>query len=72
MFCSQKLIHGAFTSRKRITKEYEQLAIMYGDIDVESKQHFTQSSVSSFLNTALHVEETQSSQELSENDWQLL
>ncbi|XP_047963261.1 uncharacterized protein LOC125207805 [Salvia hispanica] len=68
----KKLIHGAFNSRKRIAKEYEQLAIMYGDIDVESKQHFTQSSVSSFLNTALHAEGTQSSQEMSENDWQLL
>ncbi|XP_042021690.1 uncharacterized protein LOC121769078 [Salvia splendens] len=68
----KKLIHGAFTSRKRIAKEYEQLEIMYGDIDVESKQLFTQSSVSSFLNTPLHAEETQSSQEMSENDWQLL
>ncbi|KAL1537934.1 hypothetical protein AAHA92_26733 [Salvia divinorum] len=68
----KKLIHGAFTSRKRRTKEYEQLTIMYGDIDLESKQHFSQSSVSSFPNTAIHAEGTQSSQEMSENDWQLL
>ncbi|KAH6785284.1 hypothetical protein C2S51_037739 [Perilla frutescens var. frutescens] len=69
----KNLIQGAFTSRKRLSKEYEHLAIMYGDIDVESNHHFKPSSPSSFPNTALQdVAGTQSSREMSENEWELL
>ncbi|XP_057766439.1 uncharacterized protein LOC130986909 isoform X2 [Salvia miltiorrhiza] len=68
----KKLIQGAFTSQKRLTKEYEHLAIMYGNIDVESNQHYKPSSLFSSPYTALHAERTQSSREMSENEWELL
>ncbi|KAL7189676.1 hypothetical protein ACSBR1_039340 [Camellia fascicularis] len=32
----KKILQDAFASKKRLRKEYEQLAILYGDIDVES------------------------------------
>ncbi|KAK4398325.1 hypothetical protein Sango_1308000 [Sesamum angolense] len=41
----------AFTSRKRLSKEYEHLAIMFGDIDIESSQHFAPRSLPSSPHT---------------------
>ncbi|KAL7249661.1 hypothetical protein ACSBR1_011781 [Camellia fascicularis] len=32
----KKILQDAFASKKRLRKEYEQLAILYGDIDIES------------------------------------
>lgn len=69
----KNIIQGAFTSHKRLSKEYEHLAIMYGDIDVESNHQVKPSSRSSFPNSTLHdAVGTQSYQETSENEWELL
>ncbi|KAL8512212.1 hypothetical protein ACS0TY_018609 [Phlomoides rotata] len=66
----KKLIHDAFTSQKRISKEYEHLAILYGDIDKESNQLFEPSSVPSVLNN--HAGKTQSSENMSITEWHLV
>ena len=34
----QKQIQDAFTSKKRLVKEYEQLAIWFGDVGLDSSQ----------------------------------
>ncbi|KAK6157334.1 hypothetical protein DH2020_011582 [Rehmannia glutinosa] len=62
----------ALTSRKRLSKEYEHLAILYGDIDFESRQHFESSSVPSSPNTSVHAVRTPSFQEMSESEWELV
>ncbi|KAL7087563.1 hypothetical protein ACP275_13G075000 [Erythranthe tilingii] len=55
----KNVIQGAFTSRKRLTKEYEHLAVLHGEIDLESSQNFEASSI-----TVHSVK--------SESDWELL
>lgn len=72
LFLSQKLIKDAFTSRKRLSKEYEHLAILYGDIDIESSQHFRPSSVPSSPNSFILDMGLHSSQEMCDADWELL
>ena len=37
----QKQLQDAFTSKKRLVKEYEQLAIWFGDVGLESSQEAT-------------------------------
>lgn len=41
------MIKDAYTKTKRITKEYELLGILYGDIDKEPDQHGKHSSLPS-------------------------
>ncbi|XP_047174053.1 uncharacterized protein LOC124841768 isoform X1 [Vigna umbellata] len=38
----KKRIQDAFASKKRLSKEYEQLAIWYGDCDIEPRQDFSE------------------------------
>ncbi|KAL0443590.1 UNVERIFIED_CONTAM: hypothetical protein Slati_2081700 [Sesamum latifolium] len=68
----KNLIQDAFTSRKRLSKEYEHLAIMFGDIDMESSQHFEPRSLPSSPNTYADAVRTQLSQETDETEWELL
>ncbi|KAK4439131.1 hypothetical protein Salat_0248000 [Sesamum alatum] len=68
----KKLIQDAFTSRKRLSKEYEHLSILYGDIDMESSQHFEPRSLPSFPHTYADAVRTASSQEAYETEWELL
>ncbi|KAG8386399.1 hypothetical protein BUALT_Bualt03G0144800 [Buddleja alternifolia] len=67
----KKLIQEAFASRKRLSKEYEHLAILYGDIDTESRQHFEPNSLPSSP-TSIHAARTRSFQETCETEWELL
>ncbi|KAL0362632.1 UNVERIFIED_CONTAM: hypothetical protein Scaly_1218400 [Sesamum calycinum] len=62
----------AFTSRKRLSKEYEHLAIMFGDIDIESSQHFAPRSLPLSPHTYADAVRTRSSQETYETEWELL
>ncbi|KAL9145803.1 hypothetical protein ABFS82_13G067900 [Erythranthe guttata] len=55
----KNVIQGAFTSQKRLTKEYEHLAVLHGEIDLESSQNFEASSIT------IHSVK-------SESDWELL
>ncbi|KAI3804842.1 hypothetical protein L1987_26685 [Smallanthus sonchifolius] len=55
----KKMIQDAFMSRKRLTKEYKQLAIWYGDIDKELCQPTGDSS-------------KQPAQDLPDSEWELL
>ncbi|KAK7405314.1 hypothetical protein VNO78_06532 [Psophocarpus tetragonolobus] len=67
----KKRIRDAFASKKRLSKEYEQLAIWYGDTDIELRQGFSQTFLpfNSRTNTdpknaqVLHASET---------EWELL
>ncbi|PIN20871.1 hypothetical protein CDL12_06427 [Handroanthus impetiginosus] len=68
----KKLIQDAFTSRKRLSKEYEHLAILYGDIDMESSQNFEPCSVPFSSNSSIHAVRILSSQETCETEWELL
>ncbi|KAL3849270.1 hypothetical protein ACJIZ3_011152 [Penstemon smallii] len=63
------LIHDAFASRKRLSKEYKHLAILYGDIDMESRQQFEPSSLCSSTSTSVNAPRTD---EMSESEWELL
>ncbi|KAL0399457.1 UNVERIFIED_CONTAM: hypothetical protein Sradi_2289000 [Sesamum radiatum] len=62
----------AFTSRKRLSKEYEHLGIMFGDIDMESSRHFVTRSLPSSPHTYVDAVRSQSSQETDETEWELL
>ncbi|KAL0353821.1 UNVERIFIED_CONTAM: hypothetical protein Sangu_0963400 [Sesamum angustifolium] len=68
----KNLIQDAFTSRKRLSKEYEHLAIMFGDIDIESSQHFAPRSLPSSPHTYADAVRMRSSQETYETEWELL
>ncbi|KAL2476408.1 Uncharacterized protein Adt_37144 [Abeliophyllum distichum] len=67
----KNLIKDAFGSHKRLTKEYEHLAILYGDIDQELWQHFEPSSLPS-TPTASSLFPRSPSHETSKSDWELL
>ncbi|XP_011082750.1 uncharacterized protein LOC105165435 isoform X2 [Sesamum indicum] len=68
----KNLIQDAFTSRKRLSKEYEHLAFMFGDIDMESSQDFEPRSLPTFPHTYADAVRTQLSQEMYETEWELL
>lgn len=53
------MIQDAFMSRKRLTKEYKQLAIWYGDIDKE-------------LCKSKNLSRKQPVQDLPDSEWELL
>ncbi|XP_022877437.1 uncharacterized protein LOC111395603 isoform X4 [Olea europaea var. sylvestris] len=67
----KKLIKNAFGSHKRLIKEYEHLAILYGDVDKELWQHSGSSSLPS-TPTAYSLLPRSPSQETPEPDWELL
>lgn len=58
--CIQKRIQDAFTSKKRLTKEYEQLAIWFGDTDINSSQE----TLSNMKNLQTH--------DACDSEWELL
>ncbi|XP_057464814.1 uncharacterized protein LOC130754601 isoform X1 [Actinidia eriantha] len=65
----KKILQDAFSSKKKIRKEYEQLAILYGDIDIESSHQPGES----FLRPSLSLDSKKSSSEdLCDDDWELL
>ncbi|KAL3635358.1 hypothetical protein CASFOL_019905 [Castilleja foliolosa] len=69
----KKLIQDTLTSQKRLSKEYEHLAIFYGDIEFETSQHFdSKSAPSSSSNSSVHAVRTESLHETSENEWELV
>ncbi|KAL6535946.1 hypothetical protein OROHE_012790 [Orobanche hederae] len=68
----KKLIQDTLTSQKRLSKEYEHLAILYGDIDLELSQHFEPNPVPSPTETSIHAARTQSLHEISETEWELV
>ncbi|XP_057475004.1 uncharacterized protein LOC130763074 isoform X4 [Actinidia eriantha] len=65
----KKIIKDAFASKKRIRKEYEQLAILYGDIDMESSHQPGKSLLLPSLSLDL---KKSSSEDLCDADWELL
>ncbi|ONI12536.1 hypothetical protein PRUPE_4G170200 [Prunus persica] len=56
----KKRIQDAFTSKKRLTKEYEQLAIWFGDTDINSSQE----TLSNMTNLQTH--------DACDSEWELL
>ncbi|KAL6975468.1 hypothetical protein U1Q18_024263 [Sarracenia purpurea var. burkii] len=63
----KKILQDAFASKKRIRKEYEQLAILYGDIDIESSQQAGQKLLLPSLDS-----KKSPSQDLCDLEWELL
>ncbi|KAK7313121.1 hypothetical protein VNO77_37549 [Canavalia gladiata] len=67
----KKRIQDAFTSKKRLAKEYEQLAIWYGDTDIEPSQGFSQTLLPFSSKTYVNSKNLQL-QHASEPEWELL
>ncbi|XP_028763699.1 uncharacterized protein LOC114721972 [Neltuma alba] len=67
----KKRIKDVFGRKKRIEKEYEQLAIWYGDSDIEFNDGTSQSGMPFSFPTSLDSKNLQV-QNLSETEWQLL
>lgn len=66
----KKLLQDAFASRKRLTKEYKQLAIWYGDIDIEFSPHLQQNTLPSSSTTSLELKKSQTGD--CDSEWELL
>ncbi|CAN4104224.1 unnamed protein product [Withania somnifera] len=67
----KELIQDAFASRKRLIKEYKQLAVLYADVDAETRQHVELSRLPSLPSLCLHSTES-STCNISEPGWELL
>ncbi|KAA8548353.1 hypothetical protein F0562_000037 [Nyssa sinensis] len=67
----KKIIQDAFASKKRLRKEYEQLAIWYGDVDIESSQHPEQNLLPSFPSTCLDSKKS-SAHDICDSEWELV
>ncbi|CAI8583699.1 unnamed protein product [Vicia faba] len=67
----KKRIQDAFSSKKRLAKEYEQLAIWYGDADMEPNQDTPQTRALFSSRTYANAENLQV-QQASETEWELL
>ncbi|GAB4849406.1 hypothetical protein Ancab_004203 [Ancistrocladus abbreviatus] len=67
----KKKIQDAFASRKRIEKEYKQLAIWYGDIDADFYQPTEQNAMPP-SNTIHAVVKNSSSTNVVDSEWELL
>ncbi|KAH7544050.1 hypothetical protein ACOSQ2_031267 [Xanthoceras sorbifolium] len=67
----KKRIRDAFTSRKRLTKEYEQLAIWFGDVYMGSSQDTLQSHGSSTISSTLDTNNLNLDQ-ACDHEWELL
>ncbi|CAL0333729.1 unnamed protein product [Lupinus luteus] len=66
-----KRIQDAFASKKRLAKEYEQLAIWYGDTDLEYGQSLSQTLLPFSSRTYAESKNLQG-QDASETEWELL
>ncbi|XP_049414110.1 uncharacterized protein LOC125876887 isoform X2 [Solanum stenotomum] len=67
----KELIQEAFAPRKRRIKEYEQLAVLYADVDAETSQHVELSQLPSLPSPCLHSMES-STCNICEPEWELL
>lgn len=67
----KELIQEAFASRKRLIKEYKQLAVLYADVDAEMSQHVLLPQLPSLPSPCLHSTES-STCNISEPGWELL
>lgn len=67
----KELIQEAFAPRKRRIKEYEQLAVLYADVDAETSQHVELSQLPSLPSPCLHSTES-STCNICEPEWELL
>ncbi|KAE9592879.1 hypothetical protein Lal_00029259 [Lupinus albus] len=67
----KKRIQDAFASKKRLAKEYEQLAIWYGDTDLEYGQGLSQTFLPFSSRTYVESKHLQG-QDASETEWELL
>ncbi|MCD9560360.1 hypothetical protein HAX54_018983 [Datura stramonium] len=67
----KELIQEAFASRKRLIKEYKQLAVLYADVDAETSQHAELSQIPSLPSPCLHSMES-STCNICEPGWELL
>ncbi|KAK3198765.1 hypothetical protein Dsin_022180 [Dipteronia sinensis] len=67
----KKRIQDAFTSRKRLTKEYEQLAIWFGDVDMGSSQDRLHSHMSPTTSSTSDTNNLTSDQ-ACDSEWELL
>jgi len=67
----QKRIQDAFTSKKRLSKEYEQLAIWYGDCDIEPSQDFSETLFPLSTQTNMESKNVEEQHD-SESEWELL
>ncbi|KAM3302276.1 putative protein isoform X1 [Capsicum chacoense] len=67
----KELIQEAFASRKRLIKEYKQLAVLYADVDGETSQHVELSHLPSLPSPCPHSTEP-STCNIGEPGWELL
>ncbi|KAJ7981805.1 Fiber Fb32-like protein isoform 3 [Quillaja saponaria] len=67
----KKRIQDAFSSKKRLTKEYEQLAIWYGDTDMEFSQDRSHSLFPITPRTSLESKKLEG-QHACDSEWELL
>lgn len=67
----KELIQEAFASRKRLIKEYKQLAVLYADVDAETRHHVELSRLPSLPSPCLHSTES-STCNICEPGWELL
>ncbi|CAJ2645437.1 hypothetical protein L195_g002947 [Trifolium pratense] len=67
----QKRIQDAFASKKRLAKEYEQLAIWYGDADMEPSQDVSGTRLPFSSRTYTNSKDLEV-QQASETEWELL
>ncbi|KAK4714695.1 hypothetical protein R3W88_020602 [Solanum pinnatisectum] len=67
----KELIQEAFAPRNRRIKEYEQLAVLYADVDAETSQHVELSQLPSLPSPCLHSTES-STCNICEPEWELL
>ncbi|XWS10943.1 hypothetical protein CRYUN_Cryun38cG0041800 [Craigia yunnanensis] len=67
----KKMIQDALTSKKRLAKEYEQLAIWFGDADMGSNHDYLRTLRPSSSTTALECKNLQT-ELLCDSEWELL
>lgn len=67
----KKLLKDAFSSRKRLSQEYEHLAILHGDFDTES-MHFFEPSSLPHSTASLNMATSQPSHKIGDSDWEVL
>ncbi|XP_059662710.1 uncharacterized protein LOC132308603 isoform X2 [Cornus florida] len=67
----KKMIQDAFTSKKRLRKEYEQLPIWYGDVDIDFSQHSGQNVLPSIASMSLNSKKSPT-HDLCDSEWEIL
>lgn len=66
------MVKDAYTKTGRLTREYELLGILYGDIDKEPDQHEKHSSRLPSISKITAGNEQSLTKDLSDCDWELL